>query len=174
MYLTVCFLITPNIEHLSLVSGRKIYSLITQIAWKSPRVLQSDVQGCPSSNSSKKILVGRFLWIISICYLVLTWSIPSKPLTLDLLWVTFPRLKAVELEVSYRHGNSESRMTAPKNVNSWDSQVSEKRKQILWMTQDGKIRTAAVVAKSFHSYLIRPVEMLHWDSATMPAKHGFE
>lgn len=81
MYLEVCFLITLNIEHLSLVSGRKIYSLITQIAWKSPRVLQSDVQGCSGSNSSKKILVGRFLWIISIyytCYLVLIWSIPSK------------------------------------------------------------------------------------------------
>lgn len=51
-----------------------------------------------------------------------------------------------------------------KNVNSWDSQVFEKRKQILWMTQGGKIRTAAVVTKSFHSYLIAPVEILHWDS----------
>lgn len=94
MYLTVCFLITLNIEHLSLISGRKIHSLITQIAWKSPRVLQSDVQGCSGSNSSKKILVGRFLWIISICYLVLTWSIPSKPSDFRLALNCTPQVKS--------------------------------------------------------------------------------
>lgn len=85
MYLTVSFLITLHSEHFSLLPGRRIYSLTTQIAWKSPRVLQSDVQGCSGRNSSRKILVGRFLWSISICTWCWSGASLQSPLALDLV-----------------------------------------------------------------------------------------